>query len=422
MNRIQKIADGIFTSSLVDKSSKKLIKTASSTAYQNGLISVSKTYGGMLVPMARYTLTNVINSNPPKIATNSGMDKRVGLVDTQTDVNITVPAMDSLMAFYDDKIISAYTKYGDFIVTAKAKNRESAKAWMDNFDRDMVTKNQYRGKCLFAEKESMFFKEIPETNWEDVVLKEAVKKDIMMNAISFFANDKLHKQGINKREIMMHGPPGTGKTSVVKATFKALEGRKVSRIYVTAESFKHMPVGHVFDLLSYLGPTVLAFEDIDMVGTNRNITASSNLLGDLLTNLDGMRKNREPLVVMASTNKIDMLDEALSCRPGRFSRKIEIGLPDDNHLQMLYGKLMNASVDDEVIKMSNKFTGSHVVETVSTARILAAELDTDPMDSLREACQIIRDNFFPGEDNSGVKIAVQAHIVKKANRKFNFRK
>jgi len=408
MNKIQKIVEEILSS--------KFSKTASITPYQNGLSSVKKSYSGMLAPMARYTLTNIINNESPKIATNLSLDGRVGLVDTQIDFNRTTPAIDSLMGFYDDKIISSYTKYNDFIITARAKNRETAKEWMDRFDYDMVHKNQYRGKCLFAERENLFFKEIPDTRWDDVVLKDAVKKDIMMNTISFFSNDKLHKQGVNKREMMMYGPPGTGKTSVVKAVFKALEGRNVSRIYVTAESFKYMPVGHVFDLLSYLGPTTLAFEDIDMVGTNRNITGSSDLLGDLLTNLDGMRKNKEPLVVMASTNKIDMLDEALSCRPGRFSRRIEIGLPDDNHLRILYGKLINADVDDDVIKLSKSFTGSHVVEVVNTARILASEEDTEPIESLKEACQIIRDNFFPGQDPMILKAAIQARIIKKANK------
>jgi len=89
--------------------------------------------------------------------------------------------------------------------------------------------------------------------------------------------------------------------------------------------FHKYSLGHLFDTLQYLGSTVLAFEDIDMVGTSRDIHIGSNLLGDLLTNLDGMRSYSDPLVVMASTNKISMLDDALANRPCRFDRKIEIG-------------------------------------------------------------------------------------------------
>ena len=172
----------------------------------------------------------------------------------------------------------------------------------------------------------------------------------------------------------------------------------------------------LFDVLGYLGPSICAFEDMDMVGVGRNvIAAGSSLLGDLLTNLDGMRHCEYPLVIMATTNKLDMMDEAL-CRPGRFDRKVNIGLPDEAHLRRIYSNLVNEEVDDSVMKLSSGFTGSHVNEVVNTAKILAASEGKTLVDCLGEACEIVRDNFFPEQGNMQVKAAIQARMIKKASK------
>jgi len=384
----------------------------------NGLSSVSRSFSGLLVPMAQYVMKLVINENRPRIASSIGFDKRISLSDVQTDVDKTDTAISSMTAIYDDKIITAHTHYGEFIVNAYAKTREEAKDWMDHFEYAMIKKNQYRGKCLYAEDGALDFKDVPDTKWDDVVLDDKVKHDIRLNTVEFLGDKKLASVGVLKRGIMMYGPPGTGKTSVVKAVFRELHGKNVSRIYVTAESFRKMSVGNLFSILGYLGPTVLAFEDVDLVGGNRDsIHTGGSLLGDLLTNLDGMRKQREPLVVMASTNKISMLDEALSDRPGRFDRKVNIGLPNDANLKRIYFKLVGNNVNDDIIKMSNQFTGSHVVETVNTAKILAASQGREIMDCLKEACHIVKENFFSGQTQIQIQAGIKKHFNKIAMKK-----
>jgi ATP-dependent 26S proteasome regulatory subunit len=247
-------------------------------------------------------------------------------------------------------------------------------------------------------------------------LTSKIKDDIRLNTVSFLGDKKLASAGVSKRGLVMYGPPGTGKTSVVKAIFKELEGKQVSRIYVTSESFKRMAVSNLFDMLTYLGSTVLAFEDIDLVSGNRDIHTSSGLLGDLLTNLDGMRKYNDPFVVLASTNKIDMLDGALADRPGRFDRKILIGLPNDENLKKIYCKLIGSevSVDDNLIKMSNKFTGSHVNEVVNTARIIAMNEGRQVHECLKDACTIVRDNFFDGQTTDQIKTAAKKSLKKRS--------
>jgi SpoVK/Ycf46/Vps4 family AAA+-type ATPase len=382
-----------------------------------GLTAVSRAYDGLLVPIAKYTLTNLIKEQAPKIATSVDFGKKPAVDDLQIDVYETMPAIENISAVYDNKIITAYMQYGSFNVNCFAQSREEAKQWIDNFEMDMVKKNQYRGKCLYSEKETMFFKDVPKVSWDDVVLSEKAKKDIRLNTSDFLGNSKFAASGVNKRGLVMYGPPGTGKTSIVKAVFNDLDKKNVSRIYVTAESFRYMAVSKLFEFLAYLGPTVLAFEDIDFMSGNRDNFTASNQLGDLLTNLDGMRKFGEPLVVMASTNKIEMLDSALSSRPCRFDRRIEIGLPNAENLKMMYFKHLSKNVDDDIISLSKDFTGSHVVETVNTAKILATNENKETIDCLKEACEIIRENFFPGQTTIEIKASVQKHFMEKAQIK-----
>lgn len=382
-----------------------------------GLTSVSRSYDGLLIPIAKYTLTNRLREQEPRIATSVDMGKKPAIDDLQVDVYETTPAIENLTAIYDNKVITCFMQYGSFHVNCYAQTRDEAKEWVDNFENDMVKKNQYRGKCLYAEKETMFFKDVPKVSWDDVVLSEKAKKDIRLNTSDFLGNSKFAMSGVNKRGIVMFGPPGTGKTSVVKAVFNDLDKKDVSRIYVTAESFKYMAVSKLFEFLAYLGPTVLAFEDIDFMSGNRDNFTSSNQLGDLLTNLDGMRKFGEPLVVIASTNKIEMLDSALTSRPCRFDRRVEIGLPTAENLKIMYFKHMGKDVDDGIIALSKDFTGSHVVEAVNTAKIIATNEDKETIDCLKEACEIIRDNFFPGQTMIEIKAGIQKHFSKNARIK-----
>jgi len=382
-----------------------------------GLVPVSRSYNGLLVPIAKYTMTNFVREIKPKIATAADFGKKPVLDDLQIDVYQTMPAIENITAVYDDKIITAFMQYGEFKVNCYASTREEAKEWIDNFESNMIRRNQYRGKCLYAEKETMFFKDVPRVSWDDVVLTEKAKKDIRLNTSDFLGNQKFVRAGVNKRGLVMFGPPGTGKTSVVKAVFNDLDKKGVSRIYVTAESFRYMAVSKLFEFLAYLGPTVLAFEDIDFMSGNRDNYTASNQLGDLLTNLDGMRKFGDPLVVIASTNKIEMLDTALSSRPCRFDRRIEIGLPDAINLKAMYMKHLGVDVGDEIISLSKDFTGSHVVETVNTAKILATNDDRQTVDCLKEACEIIRENFFPGQSQIEIKAGIQAYLIKRGHVK-----
>jgi predicted AAA+ superfamily ATPase/ribosomal protein L37AE/L43A len=372
-----------------------------------GMQSVNRSYSGFLVPVAQYALTELIKAEDPRIINNGkSFSDNVEIIDIPVDTNKIASVINNSLIIYPHMVIQSNQHYQDWSISCFAKTREAAMNWMEKFETKMLKENQYRGKCLHVENGNVMFHGVPKISWDDVVLEEGIKKDIKMNTVSFLGDVKLAGVGVNKRGLVMYGPPGSGKTSACKAIFNELEGKNVSRVYVTAESFRRMSAGSLFDLLPYLGKTVLAFEDIDMISGNRNeVFVNNNLLGDLLTNMDGMRDYNEPVVILASTNKIALLDEALSSRPGRFDRKIEIGLPTEASLKMLYKKFSDIDVTDEIIKLSKDFTGAHVRETVNTAKILARHEDKTILECMKASCQIIRDNFFPMQTIKEIKLA-----------------
>jgi len=403
----------------VVKSVSSLDKQLKKEAAIENLAMVSRTFSGFLVPVAQYVLTNILKEDDPQIISGTmNFQTSATLSDIPIDVDKIIPVITHITATYKNKVIQASMQYDNFNILCYAATRKEAENWMQNLEVRMLKDNQYRGKCLHIENNNVRFHRVPKVNWEDVILKDEIKRDIRMNTVSFLGDEKLSKVGVSKRGLIMYGPPGTGKTSVVKAIFNELEGKSISRIYVTAESFRRMSANRLFDLLPYLGKTVLAFEDIDMISGNRNevMSVDSGLLGDLLTNLDGMRTYSDPIVVMASTNKISMLDDALANRPCRFDRKIEIGLPTKENLKVLYKKFSGIEVSDEVIKLSDGFTGSHVVEAVNTAKILSLYDEKTLENSLIESCNIIRDNFFAGQKLDQIKVSqvVKNYIIKKA--------
>jgi AFG3 family protein len=134
---------------------------------------------------------------------------------------------------------------------------------------------------------------------------------------------------------ILNGPPGTGKTLLGKAT--AGEAG-VTFISVNGSEFQEMFVGvgaarvrDMFNTARENSPAILFIDEIDAVGRKRGGRMGSGeadvTLNQILTEMDGFNSIDDNVVVMAATNRLDTLDDAL-LRPGRFDRQIYIGAPD----------------------------------------------------------------------------------------------
>ena len=133
--------------------------------------------------------------------------------------------------------------------------------------------------------------------------------------------------------VLLHGPPGTGKTMIAKAVatevnahFKSINGPEIISKYY-GESEKQLR--EIFDEAAENSPAIVFIDEIDSICPKREDVTGEverRVVAQMLTLMDGMQ-GRDNVVVIGATNRRDALDPALR-RPGRFDREIEIGVPD----------------------------------------------------------------------------------------------
>ena len=156
--------------------------------------------------------------------------------------------------------------------------------------------------------------------------------------------------------VLLHGPPGTGKTMIAKAVatevnahFKSINGPEIISKYY-GESEKQLR--EIFDEAAENAPAIIFIDEIDSICPKREDVSGEverRVVAQMLTLMDGMQ-GRDNVVVIGATNRRDALDPALR-RPGRFDREIEIGVPDRegrNEIMDVHTRQMPISDDFEI--------------------------------------------------------------------------
>lgn len=219
--------------------------------------------------------------------------------------------------------------------------------------------------------------------FDDVAGLEEIKEDLM-DVIDFLNNEEKYKSMDAKvpRGILLYGPPGTGKTLIAKAV--AGEA-KATFIYSSGSEFveKYVGVGAkrvrmIFERARKESPSIIFIDEIDALGAKRN-TESNNekdqTLNQLLIELDGFN-NVNNVIVIAATNRIDLLDDAL-LRPGRFDRKIYVGNPNyHSRLRILEVHTKNKPLDKKVqlkdiAVKTHGFSGAQLANIANEAALKA---------------------------------------------------
>jgi len=235
---------------------------------------------------------------------------------------------------------------------------------------------------LFDEKEKI------QVTFKDVAGLEGAKEEVQ-EVVDFLKNSEKYTKlgGKIPKGVLLVGPPGTGKTLLAKAV--AGEA-KVPFFSLSGSDFVEMFVGvgasRVRDLFAQAkakSPAIIFIDEIDAIGRARggkNFTGGNdereNTLNQLLTEMDGFGTDTN-VIVMAATNRADILDKAL-LRAGRFDRSIYVDLPElherkeifDVHLQKIK---LDSSVDREFLaKQTPGFSGADIANVCNEAALIAA--------------------------------------------------
>jgi DNA polymerase III delta prime subunit len=271
----------------------------------------------------------------------------------------------------------------DYILDVVSADAASGSALLGEIRDAIAQSNVFRGRVIsFADTNigrlglgPMVFWQRPDISSERLVLPDGLLEVIERQVFGIAEHrDRLRRGGHHlKRGLLLHGPPGTGKTHTVRYLLGKAKDHTV--IVLTGGAMRF--VRQACALARLLQPAIVVLEDVDLVAKHRDYEESGNpLLFDVLNQLDGIADDAD-IVFVLTTNRADLLEPALAARPGRVDLAVEIPLPADEErrrLLHLYGKGMKvgAATEEEVVRRTSGVTASFLRELVRKAALLAA--------------------------------------------------
>lgn len=236
-----------------------------------------------------------------------------------------------------------------------------------------------KSRAKLVEKSSIRFSDVAGEDEEKEEVQEIV--EFLKNPAKFRALGARIPKGV-----LLVGPPGTGKTLLAKAVagesnvpFLSITGSDFVELYVGVGAGR---VRDLFETAKKCAPCIVFIDEIDAVGRQRGTGLGGGndereqTLNQLLTEMDGFQAN-EGVIVLAATNRADVLDPAL-LRPGRFDRQIYVNVPDVRGREGILGiyaknKPLASDVDLKVVaRLTSGFTGADIENVLNEAAILAA--------------------------------------------------
>ena len=248
-----------------------------------------------------------------------------------------------------------------------------------------------------------------EQRFSDVAGIDIIKNELV-EVVDYLKNStKFESAGAKiPKGVLLEGPPGVGKTLLARAVageagvpFISVSGSQFIEMYVGLGASR---VRKLFETARKFKNCIIFIDEIDAVGKQRGgsgITGGGSdereqTLNQILTEMDGF-KSRPGIIVMAATNRIDLLDQALT-RPGRFDRKIGVPLPNFEARKKIIGihcrdkKLSNDISFDQLSSLTSGFSGADIENLMNEACILSVRQDknTISLDNILEAFEKIQ--------------------------------
>ena len=286
-------------------------------------------------------------------------------------------------------------------------NLEDEKIAPETLDKLIVNGEDYQKALIEVTPSGMreVFIENPDVSWEEIGGLVEVKRELQEAVEWPMKYPGLYEKLGHKmpRGILLHGPSGTGKTLLAKAVATESEANFVSvrgpELLSKWVGESERGIREIFRRARQASPCVIFFDEIDSIapirGAGGETAVTERVVSQLLTELDGM-ENMHGVVVLAATNRADMIDTAL-LRPGRFDKIIQIPMPDKESRKKILEinvKEIPADVDpqspdcvniEKIAEMADGMSGADVAAISNTAVSLVIHEFLDNHPDVKEA-------------------------------------
>ncbi len=363
---------------------------------------------------------NIFDNNQKIITKNVGYSKIKNLIRNRA-INKVAIGQTIIKAISDKngtKIVYVAKKVGDdpTLIPLLEKNHISYAAFSENtwfsellfswilpiliffgiwmFLANRMQKNIGGGILGMGSSKKLINSEKPDTKFSDVAGVEEAKEEVK-EIVDFLKHpDRYLRLGAKiPKGVLLVGPPGTGKTLLAKAVAGEAD---VPFFSVSGSSFIEMFVGvgasrvrDLFDGAKKEAPSIVFIDEIDAIGKSR--AAAGNLggndereqtLNQLLAEMDGFSSDNSPVIVLAATNRPEVLDPAL-LRPGRFDRQVLVDKPDfKGRVEILNvhikGIKLAKDIDlQEIGRLTAGLAGADLANIINEAALLAGRNNQD---------------------------------------------
>jgi len=399
-------------SNTVGKLDKDVNGTVDYTTGSHHKITTKLVHQGLEANISRFAITQLVKKlSNVKVTDYYNWCEAPSVLVIDIDYNVSAKIFHEIMVVSDEGMIkSRYNRDAGWQeVEFYAEDKSDLTALLKMYNDCLEKSNFFKGKCIKVYGDSIKFMPCPTRTFNDVVLSDKILSEYKNTTIDFLTIPKM-QEVCKRRRVILYGPPGSGKTSLISATFQDLTNKGITCVSIGDMTSRTSSIEKFFDFLfRFLAPAYIVFEDIDLIGQSRDL-GNNRFIGQLLSIFDGIEQIDKAVVFCSSTNRLEVLDKAFT-RPCRVDRKFHLDYMNNEEMGKLFKLLLDVTLPEKM-KGVGKITGSHIQEISDTAKLLSKQNGGDPKLHVDHAIDIVLEHFdiiqgngigFTSDDNGREK-------------------